>query len=157
MENLRDLFQIMTRSFGFLNKNCCTTSCGFSGEVEISPIQSNILYEIDRQHRPSIQQVAEALGTDITTFSRQIQALIKIDLVEKTPNPKDRRMYILSLTTEGKNVATRINQQMNAYLKEVFSHMNEFEKETVIRSIQLLSQCMEKSGRCCPTKENFLV
>lgn len=144
MENVRELFQIMTRRFGFLDKNCCSV-----GGTDISLIQSHILYEIDRQHHPSIQQVAEALGTDITTFSRQIQSLIKMNLVLKTPDSADRRVSILSLTTEGKYVATTIDEQMKTYLNEIFSHMNEFEKETVIRSIKLLNDAMAKSGTCC--------
>jgi DNA-binding MarR family transcriptional regulator len=147
LENTRELFQILTRRFGFLNKNCCCTA----GGCEISLIQSHILYEIDHQHKPSIQQVAEALGTDITTFSRQVQSLMKMNLVKKTPDPNDRRVYILSLTTEGKYVAATIDQQMNAYLNEIFSHMNEFEKETVIRSIKLLNDAMAKSSQCCTT------
>ncbi|CAH0119678.1 MarR family winged helix-turn-helix transcriptional regulator [Paenibacillus sp. CECT 9249] len=146
MENVRELFQIMTRRFGFLNKNCCS-----AGGCDISLIQSHILYEIDRQHKPSIQQVAEALGTDITTFSRQVQSLIKMKLVKKTPNPDDRRVNLLSLTTEGKYVAASIDQQMNDYLNEIFSHMNDFEKDTVIRSIKLLNEAMAKSGQCCST------
>ncbi|MEK8130440.1 MarR family winged helix-turn-helix transcriptional regulator [Paenibacillus filicis] len=146
MENVRELFQIMTRRFGFLNKNCCS-----AGGFDISLVQSHILYEIDHQHHPSIQQVAEALGTDITTFSRQVQSLIKLNLVKKTPDPDDRRVYILSLTTEGKYVAGAIEQQMNDYLGEVFSHMNEFEQETVIRSIKLLNEAMAKSSLCCTT------
>nr|WP_253298011.1 MarR family winged helix-turn-helix transcriptional regulator [Paenibacillus sp. MSJ-34] len=136
----------MTRRFGFLNKNCCS-----AGGCDISLIQSHILYEIDRQHKPSIQQVAEALGTDITTFSRQVQSLIKMKLVKKTPNPDDRRVNLLSLTTEGKYVAASIDQQMNDYLNEIFSHMNDFEKDTVIRSIKLLNEAMAKSGQCCST------
>jgi DNA-binding MarR family transcriptional regulator len=144
MENDRELFQIMTRRFGFLNKNCCS-----AGGCDISLIQSHILYEIDHQHNPSIQQVADVLGTDITTFSRQIQSLIKMNLVKKTSDPDDRRVYALSLTTAGKYVATTIDQQMNAYLGEVFSHMNDFEKETVIRSIKLLNEAMANSSQCC--------
>lgn len=146
MENVRELFQIMTRRFGFLNKNCCS-----AGGCDISLVQSHILYEIDRQHKPSIQQVAEALGTDITTFSRQIQSLIKMNLVKKTTDPDDRRVYVLSLTTEGKYVATTIDQQCNLYLSEIFSQMNDFEKETVIRSIKLLNDAMAKSSQCCST------
>lgn len=144
LENLRELFQVMTRSFGLLNKNCCST-----GGYDISLIQSHILYEIDHQHKPSIQQIADTLGTDITTFSRQIQSLVKMNLVKKTPDPVDRRISILSLTTEGKFIATTIDHEMNSYLNEVFSHMNEFEKETVIRSIKLLNDAMAKSSVCC--------
>jgi len=146
VENVRELFQIMTRRFGFLNKNCCS-----AGGCDISLIQSHILYEIDRQHKPSIQKVAEALGIDITTFSRQVQSLIKMKLVKKTPDPDDRRVNLLSLTTEGKYVAASIDQQMNDYLNEIFSHMNDFEKDTVIRSIKLLNEAMAKSGQCCST------
>lgn len=144
MENTRELFQIMTRRFGLLNKNCCT-----AGGIDISLIQSHILYEIKHLHQPSVQQVADVLGTDITTFSRQIQSLVKLNLIKKTPHPDDRRIHVLSLTTEGKFAAATIDHQMNAYLDEVFSHMNEFEKETVIRSIKLLNASMAKSSVCC--------
>lgn len=144
MESTRELFQIMTRRFGLLNKNCCTV-----GGNDITPVQSHILFEVDRQHNPSIQQIAETLGTDITTFSRQVQSLIKLNLIKKTPDPADRRVSTLSLTVEGKYVATTIDQQMNAYLDEIFSFMTEFEKETVLRSIKLMNQAMAKSDNCC--------
>jgi len=144
MESARELFQIMTRRFGLLNKNCCTV-----GGNDITPVQSHILFEVDRQHHPSIQQIADTLGTDITTFSRQVQSLIKMNLIKKTPDPTDRRISILSLTVEGKYVATTIDQQMNAYFDEVFSFMTEFEKETVLRSIKLMNEAMAKSDHCC--------
>lgn len=144
MENTRELFQIMTRRFGLLNKNCCSV-----GGCDISLAQSHLLYEIDRRHNPSMQQVAETLGIDITTFSRQVQSLIKMDLVKKTADPSDRRVFTLSLTVQGKFVATTIDQQMNDYLNEVFSYMSEFEKETVLRSVQIFNEAMGKSSRCC--------
>jgi DNA-binding MarR family transcriptional regulator len=144
MENLRELFQVMTRRFGFLNKNCCTV-----GGHDISLIHSHILYEIDNQHNPSMQQIAETLGTDITTFSRQVQSLVKMNLVKKSPLPEDKRISVLSLTTEGKFIATAIDEQMKVYLEDIFSNMNEFEKETVVRSIKLLNGAMEKTSYCC--------
>ena len=145
-QNLRELFQVFSRRFGFLNKDCCR-----AGGHNISLIQSHILYEVEHQHKPSMQQVAESLGTDITTFSRQVQSLIKINLISKTPDPKDRRISILSLTEEGTEVAENINQQMNQYLDDVFSNMSQEEKEMVVRSIQLLNKSMQKTSKCCTT------
>lgn len=144
MENLREMFQVMTRRFGLLNKNCCQI-----GGNEISLVQSHILYEIHRRDRPSMQQVADTLGIDITTFSRQIQTLIKMELVSKTPFPDDRRVYLLTLTTQGKFVAATIDAQMNQFLNEVFSHMSEFERDLVIKSVTLLNEAMAKSSACC--------
>ncbi|QUG42036.1 winged helix-turn-helix transcriptional regulator [Psychrobacillus sp. INOP01] len=146
MENKRELFQLLTRRFGLLNKNCCAI-----GAIEISAVQSHILYEIDKQPESSMQQVAELLAMDITTFSRQIQNLIKMELVTKTPSALDRRVSLLGLTVQGKFVATSIDESMNTYLEEVFSHMNEFERETVIRSLELLNKAMSKSNVCCDT------
>jgi len=142
--NPRELLQIMARRFGLLNKNCCNI-----GNNDISLIQSHILYEIVRQSQPSMQQVAETLGMDITTFSRQVQTLIKKGLVKKTSLPDDRRVYILSLTVEGRFIAGAIDHMMDDYLEEVFSFMNESDKENVVRSLKLLNESMLKSKMCC--------
>lgn len=144
METTRELFQIMTRRFGLLNKNCCS-----AGGAEISLVQSHILYEVSRRHKPAIQEVADALGTDITTFSRQVQSLVKMNLLKKNPDSGDRRVYNLTLTTEGKFVAASIDAQMAQAFEEIFSHLTEFEKETILRSIRLLNEAMGKSNLCC--------
>ena len=146
MDDIRNLFQIFTRRFGFLNKDCCNAE-----GHDISLVQSHILYELERQHLPSMQQVAETLGTDITTFSRQVQSLVKMNLVKKTPDVEDRRISLLSLTEEGQRVTDNISQQMNTYLEQVFANMTESEKEMVIQSIQILNRNMESSTNCCST------
>ncbi|WP_310550220.1 MarR family winged helix-turn-helix transcriptional regulator [Paenibacillus glufosinatiresistens] len=144
MENARELFQILTRRFGLLNRNCCT----IEGK-SITPVQSHILYEVERRHQPSMQQIAETLGTDITTFSRQVQSLVRMELLRKTPDPSDRRISILALTAKGQEAATAIDLQMNSYLEEVFSYMSESDREMVIRSVQLMNEAMARSNRCC--------
>jgi len=144
MENKRELFQLLTRRFGLLNKNCCTAE-----GIDISTVHSHILYEIDKQRAPTMQQIADTLAIDVTTFSRQIQTLIKMQLVAKSPSPDDKRFYVLALTDEGHTMASSIETAMNAYLDEIFSHMNEFEQETVLRSIKLLNNAMAKSSVCC--------
>lgn len=144
MENKRELFHILSRRFGLLDRNCCSV-----GGIDISLVQSHILYEVDNQHSPSMQQIAETLAIDITTFSRQIQTLVRMGLLKKSPWSEDKRVSILSLTVEGKYVATTIDKSMNAYLDEVFSHMNDFERETVLRSLEILNNAMSKSSVCC--------
>lgn len=144
MENKRELFQSMVKRFGLLNKNCCTVD-----EVEISLVQSHILYEIDRREWPSMQQVADALATDLSTFSRQVQSLMKIGLVTKVPSSADKRISVLGLTEEGQKVALAIQRDMEAHLEEIFSHMTEFEQDMVLQSIKLLNEAMAKSSVCC--------
>lgn len=137
---MREHFQTIIRKFGLLNKTCCTAE-----GIDLSVIQSHILYEIELNNHPSIQQVAELLGIDITTFSRQIQTLVKMALVEKVPSPEDKRVTNLALTELGKRVAREIDFQVNAFITDIFSGMSEFERETVQRSLQLLAEHMNRN------------
>ncbi|WP_334074478.1 MULTISPECIES: MarR family winged helix-turn-helix transcriptional regulator [Paenibacillus] len=141
MENTRELLHMLTRRFGVLSKNCCT-----AGGAEISLVQSHILYEVSRRHKPSMQEIADALGTDITTFSRQVQSLVKMKLLKKNPDAGDRRVYNLSLTAEGQFIAASIDAQMAETFEEIFLHLTEFEKETILRSVRLLNEAMGKSS-----------
>ncbi|WP_147534322.1 MarR family winged helix-turn-helix transcriptional regulator [Bacillus marasmi] len=147
--NLRSIFQMIVRRFGFLNEQCCEDCCG----NDISLIQSQILYEISRQDAPSMQEVAGALGVDITTFSRQVKTLVERDLVKKTPHPNDNRVNLLSLTSKGNMTEQKINDEMNKYLNQVLSNLTDFERETVIRSMDLLDKALKKTvNNCCSPK-----
>lgn len=145
MEDTRELFQIFVRRFGLLNASCCECCCA----EELSLVQSHILYEINRRQTPSMQQVAEALGMDITTFSRQIKTLEKRGLVQKDPDPNDRRVSILSLTIEGRRAEKSIDDRMRDFIGKILGQMTDFERDMVIKSIQLLNKAILKSGCCC--------
>ncbi|ADG81330.1 transcriptional regulator, MarR family [Thermincola ferriacetica] len=145
MESTRDLFQIFVRRFGLLNASCCDCCCG----EEVSLVQSHILYEIRRQKSASMQQVANALGMDITTFSRQVKTLEKKGLVRKKPHPEDRRIYLLSLTTAGEELENRIDERMKAFIDNILSQFTEFERDMVVKSVQLLNKAILKAGACC--------
>ncbi|KPB05252.1 MarR family winged helix-turn-helix transcriptional regulator [Bacillus sp. CHD6a] len=144
MEDIRAVLQITMRRFGMLNKNCCTVE-----KADISQVQSHILYELARSQGPSMQQVAETIGMDITTFSRQIQTLVKLELVKKRQSTEDKRMYHLYLTEKGKEMEDGINKQMHHYLANVFSNLSEKESTDVVESLKILNAAMSKSNMCC--------
>ncbi|WP_246943772.1 MarR family winged helix-turn-helix transcriptional regulator [Bacillus pinisoli] len=135
---MRESFQTIIRRFGILSKTCCSVD-----GIDVSTIQSHILYEINKRENPTIQQLAEILGVDITTFSRQIQKLVNMELVQKVSNSEDKRITHLQLTETGVKVANGIDQQVNRFIQDIFMQMTEFERENVERSIKLLANVME--------------
>ncbi|KAA0547435.1 MarR family transcriptional regulator [Bacillus sp. BGMRC 2118] len=138
---MREYFQTITRRFGVLSKTCCSVD-----GVDVSAAQSHILYEIKKRNNVSIQQLSEILGVDITTFSRQVQTLVKMGLVKKAPYPEDKRITLLSLTDKGDAVAIGIDQQVNQFLEDIFKEMSAEEREEVKRSIKLLAKVMDYSS-----------
>jgi DNA-binding MarR family transcriptional regulator len=139
MEDVRNLLQTLNRKYSLLQKK----SCRIEGE-SISLVHSYILYEIEKHYQPSMQQVADQLGIDITTFSRQIQTLIKAGLVKKNANPKDKRIYFLSLTERGKQISAEIDSQIKTNLETIFSQLSDFERDTVIHSLKIINKAMSE-------------
>lgn len=142
MESVREKLQIFVRRFGLLNSACCDECCG----EQVSMAQSHILFEIRRIGNPSMQRVAEELGMDITTFSRQIKALETKGLVARQIAPDDRRVSLLGLTSEGAQVLEKIDRYMAARIERIFASMTPFERDTVIRSLGLLNEAVAKAA-----------
>lgn len=142
MESIREQLQIFTRRFGLLNESCCDECCG----EQVSMTQSHILFEVRRLASPSMQQVAEELGVDVTTFSRQVKTLETRGLVSRRVSPDDRRVTLLGLTDAGREVVEKIDRYMAARLERVFGGMTSFERETVVRSLGLLNEAVAKAG-----------
>jgi DNA-binding MarR family transcriptional regulator len=139
--NIREELHLFTRSFGMLNASCCDQCCG----EQVSMTQSHILYEIRRSTNPAMQIVAEELGMDITTFSRQAKSLERNGLIYRTVSPEDRRVTLLHLTEQGSGILLKIDQYMTKQLEQIFSRMSDFERDTVIRSLGLLNRTVAQS------------
>lgn len=142
MVSVREQLQIFVRRFGLLNASCCDECCG----EQVSMVQSHILFEIRRAGNPAMQQVAEELGMDITTFSRQVKTLEKKGLVARQVSAEDRRVSLLGLTSDGSAVLAKIDRYMADRLGQIFSHMSVFEQETVTRSLELLNDAVARAA-----------
>ena len=129
MERIVSNFHSISKNLGEIHKGSCE---------EISVVQSSILYEISTLSKPSMQDVADAVGMDITSFSRQIGTLVKKNLVVRTTYEEDRRIYILSLTEDGEVTVESINIVISEKMEKAFASMNDFERDIVIRSMRVL-------------------
>lgn len=152
MESVREKLQIFARRFGLLNAACCDECCG----EQVSLAQSHILFEIRRKSAPSMQQVAEELGMDVTTFSRQAKGLEARGLIVRTVSPEDRRVSLLGLTAAGEDVLARIDGYMAGRIEQIFSSMTTFERETVVRSLGLLNEAVARAGEAGSRQEGVI-
>ncbi len=148
MRRVREELQLFVRRFGLLNASCCDECCG----QQVSMVQSHILFEIRRRGSPSMQQVAEELGMDVTTFSRQAKSLEGKGLIARRVAPEDRRVILLGVTAEGLRVLEQIDRYLAERLEWTFSSLTPFERDTVVRSLGLLNEALAQAG--CGTRRN---
>jgi DNA-binding MarR family transcriptional regulator len=126
-------------------KSCC------SG---VSLAQCHVLLEIEEQGQATTGQLAQRLGLDKSTLSRTIDGLVSIGLVERLPNPSDRRFTPLVVTKQGKAICDAINREADDYYGRVFKNIPQGKHEPVIRDLSLLVQALsaEETSRVADSK-----
>jgi DNA-binding MarR family transcriptional regulator len=145
---IRENLQLLVRRFGLLNASCCELCCGET----ISLVQCHILFEIRRMGNPSMQQVADELGIDITTFSRQVKGMQEKTWLRRSISAEDRRVNLLALTEEGARIMGQIDRYLEEWIQRIFSFMTPFERDIVIRSLGLLNDALTKAGAAADEK-----
>ena len=89
-----------------------------------------------------MQSIAEELGLDVTTFSRQVKQLESKGFLVKPHAPGDRRMNMLELTPAGVSALSNIDVYVERRLSGIFEIMSGFERETVARSLTFMNEAM---------------
>lgn len=136
--NVRETFQRLVRVFGLLQKDGAQ-DCG------ISVIQSHILYELGKRPNLSLNDLAGLLVTDTSSLSRQVQQLVEQDMVNRLPDPNDRRYVVLSLTSVGEMKQLHIAESMDLYLRNVFAGIPEEKHEQVFETLRLLNTALRST------------
>ncbi|WP_223067537.1 MarR family winged helix-turn-helix transcriptional regulator [Paenibacillus caui] len=140
--SVREILQLLVRRFGLLQKDGAQC-CG------VTVIQSHILYELERRPSISLNELSQLLSMDTGAISRQIQQLVELGLINRIPDPKDRRYVVLSLTEKGTRQSREIAVTMESYVQSIFQFIPEDKQEQVLESLQMLSEAMSKSANCC--------
>ncbi len=147
LEDIRYFREIMRR----LQRNLSWQSKSDAVCCGITLAQCHVLMEIGKVSEISIVDLASILGLDKSTLSRTIDGMVETGLVERLPNPEDRRFLKLTLTEEGKNLFDSINCTFDQYYKDVFAAIPSEKHQQVTESLSLLARAIaeKSSSECC--------
>lgn len=119
--------------------------------------QCHTLLEIEAREKPSLGELAQALGLDKSTLSRTVDGVVNIGLVERVFHPKDRRSVQLSLTSQGQSTCNRINRDNDGLFNRVFDRIEPARRQAMLEGFHELVAAMETemdgSGSLCSPAE----
>ena len=110
----------------------------------VSHAQCHTILALGEQGRTTIGELAKSMGLDKSTLSRTIDSLVKKKLVDRVPNPSDRRYTLISLTKGGESTCKQINSTNDAYFERIFKAIPKGEHDKIIQSFELLVEAMNK-------------
>jgi len=80
-----------------------------------------------------ISEVADVLRLDLSNASRQSALLERVGLIERRPDPHDRRSALLEPTERGEDVLRTASSDSRAFMEKVFADWSPEERATLAR------------------------
>src|ERR1044072_9186160 len=90
-------------------------------DAALSPLAYSMMMALRDSGPQRASALVEIFSIDKGDVSRQVQALFELGLIERTPDPQDRRATILAITEEGRrrmaNVSLTRRHELSARLE----------------------------------------
>jgi DNA-binding MarR family transcriptional regulator len=106
--------------------------------IEITIEQWSVLYHLWKVNGMSQQQLCEATFRDKPSITRLVDNLEKINLVKRNPSKEDRRINIIVLTDEGRELEENCMQIANTTLNEALEGVTNGQIEIAKEVLQMV-------------------
>lgn len=104
--------------------------------VSLDQILFPLLVTIDRYGPLGVVELADRLGRDYTTVSRQVKRLEAQGLVQKKPGAKDKRVSEVTTSEQGKALTMKIAQARMTLMNRIFKNWQEEEVRNLFRLVR---------------------
>ena len=75
-------------------------------------------------HHLTAHGLAERMELGVSRITRIVDGLVKKKLAERTTDPRDRRVCLISLTSDGKKLAHNLHTHSIEQYREIISNLN---------------------------------
>ena len=82
--------------------------------------------------------LADAIGADKSRIIGTLDELQQAGLIERTPDPADRRVRLLSITPQGRRVRRTVRKEIHAQEEQVLTTLAPADRKTFLRILQEL-------------------
>lgn len=133
MGNQNDLIE--QQLFTLLRRNQAIHVRTTSGEVELERSSYAILCLLADAGPQRLGSIARAFRLDPSTITRQVQAVERLGLAEKSVDPSDRRAFLLSLTTVGDEAVKGARGYRRASLDAILNGWSTQERDDFLTAL----------------------
>jgi DNA-binding MarR family transcriptional regulator len=106
---------------------------------DLTPSQARALRVVAEQDGTRVSDLAEALRIAPRSATEVADGLEARGLVERTPDPRDRRAVILRATTSGQQLRKEVDAARAAGSRELFARLPAADRDALSRILRTLS------------------
>lgn len=102
--------------------------------------QTWVLGRLDREGPASVSDLAQALRVRPQSMAQTVGDLEGEGLVERNPDPDDRRRALVSLTESGQDRIAADRAAREGWLVKALEELPDADRETIERSVEILAR-----------------
>ncbi|MGI6037430.1 MAG: MarR family winged helix-turn-helix transcriptional regulator [Limnochordia bacterium] len=140
--------EVLGRLLGELLASCSCFAKGEAACCGLTLSQGQTLLEIGSRKAVTLAVLADALGVDPSTMSRNVTNLVQRGWIQRREHPADRRFLQIQLTPQGEAKYRELKEGLTTYFRQVLQLLPEDDRDQVFRSLELLTKALFKV-KCC--------
>lgn len=109
-------------------------------EIELTYSQSQVLFHVDQQPGCNMGEVARKFGVSLAAVTQIVDRLEQKKFLTRGSHPTDRRVCLLNLTPDGRELVTELRMLQTAGLAGVLSKMSSQDRRRLVRGLEALVQ-----------------
>jgi DNA-binding MarR family transcriptional regulator len=130
-----------------LKKGCMEDEERLRTRCLISFAEYKGITEIDIEERITCNVLSKKMDLSPSRGSRIIDILVKKGYLLRIENPKDRRSFIISLSSKGAKIRKQIKQERNNCEKRIIKSFSEKEVELIKEGLALITKIFNQPER----------
>lgn len=115
--------------------------------ADLSPSMSSALAAIDRHGPLTPSEVAAHERVQRPTATRVLARLEELGLIDRAPDPADRRSSLISASADGRALLRRQRSRKNAFLARRLATLEPDEVATLDRAAAILERVLDEEAR----------
>lgn len=103
-----------------------------------------LLVAIERQGPVGVVDLAERVGRDYTTVSRQVAKLDSLGLIERRASDTDARVRVASVTPKGKAMIDALDEAREKMARALFKSWDKEDFDNLVRLMRKLAEAIDQ-------------
>ena len=107
-------------------------------EIGVTGPQARLLLTLNRQPGENQGFYAERLEVEPITLCRMVDRLEEASMVERRPDPADRRAWQLHLTDKSRKVVEKLQQRVDSLVEDMLAGLTSAERSEFARLLKVV-------------------
>ena len=123
--------------------NCNEKENRHATKYGVSIVETRCVRTLHEKKQLTVNQLAQEMSLTSSRVTRIIDGLVAKEMVVRESGEKDRRVYNLSLTSEGEKLANNLNQDHIKIHEEIINNVPEKYHHLMIEILKQLNKAVE--------------